>query len=535
MAVMATGALGFLQRFLRIGFEGAERRLDRLFGPAGNPLGQLGTIAFFLYWIVAVSGIYLYIFFSTSVADAYESVERLTHAQWYAGGVLRSLHRYASDAMVVLMLLHLLREFSLDRYRGTRWFSWLTGVPLLWFVYASGVTGYWLVWDRLAQYVAIASFEWLDWLPIFGEPIARNFLVPGSLTDRFFTLLVFLHIAIPLILLFIMWIHLQRLSQPRMNPPRAVAAVTLMTLTALSLAYPAVSQGPADLATVPAAVKLDWFYLAIYPLFDVWSFGAVWGLVGGGTLLLLLVPWLPPLRRPAPAVVVPAHCNGCGRCVEDCPYTAVALGPRTDGQAHFSHQAVVDASVCVSCGICVGACPSSTPFRRTTDLATGIDLPDLSLQELRERTHAAAARARGAVRLLVFGCQHGADVTALEADGSGTITVPCIAMVPPPLIDYALSRGLADGLVLAGCAESACFNRLGVAWTKERLAGTRDPYLRPRVPRERLATVWAGASEGRRLREETRALRDRLAALPARALASEGRAPGHTADKETVT
>ena len=102
---------------------------------------------------------------------------------------MRSLHRYASDAMVVVMVLHLLREFSLDRYRGPRWFTWVTGVPILLLVVASGITGYWLVWDKLAQYVAVVTTEWLDRLPIFGQSIARNFLSPDSLDDRFFTLL----------------------------------------------------------------------------------------------------------------------------------------------------------------------------------------------------------------------------------------------------------------------------------------------------------------------------------------------------------
>ena len=39
-----------------------------------------------------------------------------------------------------------------------------------------------------------------DAIGIFGEPIARNFLSPASLDDRFFTLMLFLHIAVPLIL-----------------------------------------------------------------------------------------------------------------------------------------------------------------------------------------------------------------------------------------------------------------------------------------------------------------------------------------------
>jgi hypothetical protein len=64
------------------------------------------------------------------------------------GGILRSVHRYASDAMVLTMLLHLLRHFAFDRMRGFRWFSWVTGVVLLWLVYAAGVNGYMLPWDR---------------------------------------------------------------------------------------------------------------------------------------------------------------------------------------------------------------------------------------------------------------------------------------------------------------------------------------------------------------------------------------------------
>ena len=76
------------------------------------------------------------------------------------------------------------------------------------------------------------------------------------------------------------------------------------------------------------------------------------------------MPWLPPLRRAKPAQVDLAHCNGCARCAEDCPYEAIRMVRRTDGLP-FPTQAQVNPSLCVSCGICVGACPSSTPFRRT--------------------------------------------------------------------------------------------------------------------------------------------------------------------------
>jgi coenzyme F420-reducing hydrogenase delta subunit len=93
-------------------------------------------------------------------------------------------------------------------------------------------------------------------------------------------------------------------------------------------------------------------------------------------------------------------------------------------------------------------------------------------------------------------------------------------MAPPSLIDFILSRNLADGVVIAGCAESACFNRLGINWTEERFAGTRDPYLRARVPRERIATVWTSALALREAEREIAAFAEKIAKLPAAKLRS---------------
>ena len=500
--------IALVRRGIARGFDAAERGLNRLAGPALNPLAQLGALGFFLFWIVTVSGIYLFMLFDTGVENAHASVEwySTTGHRWHAG-VMRSFHRYASDMMIVVMVLHLLREFSRDRYRGGRWFSWVTGVPVIWFLYMSGITGYWLVWDQLAQYIATTSTELLDWLPIFGEPIARNFLAPSSLSNRFFTLLVFLHIAVPLVLLFMLWIHIQRITRPRVNPPRALAALTMLALLAVSIVKPALSQGAADLAKVPSPVGLDWFYLPLYPLADA-APGALWGLLGAATVMLAAMPWLPPLRRMKPATVDLDHCNGCGRCVEDCPYDALQLVLRSDGLPYHV-EVVVNTDKCVSCGICTGACPSSTPFRSTGPLDTGIDLPDVTFASMRERLHELAARDTSSPRLLVIGCWHG----AAAARGEDVLSLPCVAAAPPSLIDYALSRGLVDGVVIAGCSESACYNRLGVEWMQQRIAGERNPYLRSRVPRDRILSVWASPAEGARLDHEINTFKVRLAKL----------------------
>jgi NAD(P)H-flavin reductase/quinol-cytochrome oxidoreductase complex cytochrome b subunit/ferredoxin len=286
-----------LQSLLQRLFLRAEGLFNAAFGERLNPLYHLGAIAFFLFWVVGASGLYLYAFFETGVAAAHDSVEALTHGQWFAGGVLRSVHRYAADAMVVTMLLHLLRHFAFDRFRGWRWFSWTTGVLLLWLVFVAGINGYMLPWDRLAQFVVSASFEWLDALPFFGGSLMRNFTYASSVGDRFFSLLSFLHIGLPLLVLLLMWVHVQRVPKARTMPPRGIAIALAASLVVLALVQPALSQGgAADLARAVDRIAPDWFFLALLPLIAGGAIAPAWALAVGGTGLLALLPWWPRRR-----------------------------------------------------------------------------------------------------------------------------------------------------------------------------------------------------------------------------------------------
>jgi len=476
---------------LRAIFDESERVLSRIFPPRWNPLLNLGALGFFFYWIVVASGVYLFVFFGTGVNKAYDSVEYMTRDQWYAAGLMRSFHRYASDGLVVVMLVHLLREFSLDRYRGVRWFSWLTGVPALVLVYIAGVSGYWLVWDKLGQYVAIVTTEWLDHLPFFGQPVARNFLSPDSLEDRFFTFMIFIHIAIPLIALIVLWLHLQRINRPRIDPPRGLAVGAGLALIALSIVDPAVSQGRANLAQVPGAIGLDWFYLGALPLLENLPGRATWSCAVAMLVVVGAAPWLPPLKRPAVAKVDLANCNGCTRCVSDCPYDAITMQPRSDGRP-FEGEAVVDPGYCVSCGICAGACPTSTPFRRMSALTPGIDLPERSIASIRADADREAARLTDETRVMIFGCMNAGVAEACRSNAVGVVSLNCSGHLPPSFVDFVISRNLADGVMIVGCAENSCLNRRGGDWTRDRMERRRDPCLRKRIPDGRVRLIWPG-------------------------------------------
>ena len=513
-----------IRGLLRFPLDRLERLLGTVFPAHWNPLFNLGALGFFFYWVITVSGIYIYIFFDTGIHEAYQSIEYMTNEQWYLAGVMRSLHRYASDALIICLLLHMAREFSLGRYRGARWFSWVTGIAAMMLIYMAGISGYWLVWDKLAQYVAIVSTEWLDWLPIFGEPVARNFLAPGSLDNRFFTLMIFLHIAVPLFALAVLWMHLQRVVKPVINPPRGLAAGTFLSMLALSLVLPAVSQGPADLARVPGNVGLDWFYLPLYPLLERLPGPLTWSAAMALLIILITIPVLPPMKRPAAAVVDLDNCNGCTRCDLDCPYEAIAMVERKD-DSPFSMMPQVSASLCVGCGICAGSCPTSMPFRRRADLSPGIDLPDFTMAMLRDEVEAVAKRISGPGRLIVFSCQHGVRASDVKHGSCAAVSLRCIGQLPPSFIDYVLSRDLADGVLLAGCKENDCYNRFGLRWTEDRLAGQRDPHLRARVDRRRLKTVWCGAGGNAWLDAELAAFSQEMASLESLPSKAHAKAP----------
>ena len=471
----------------------AEQRVDAAFGSTCNPLRQLGALGFFAFWLLALTGIYLYTGFDTSAAGAWASIERLSREQPYFGGVLRSVHRYAADAFVVFTALHVVREWLHGHYRGFRRFSWLTGVPLVPLLFVCAIGGFWLHWDQLGQFSAIATAEWLDALPLVGAALARNFITGEAVSDRLFSLFIFVHLGVPLLLVFALWIHIQRVTRAAAFPPRALALGSVAALVALSLAAPVVSHPQADLTRVPAALALDWLLLFVHPLTYATSPGVVWALTAAVFVALLALPLLPaPASARAPvAVVDPANCNGCRRCFADCPYAAITMVPHPSGRPG-RQLAQVDADLCASCGICAGACPSSTPFRSVGELATGIDMPQLAIDALRARLQRGIDAMRSPHPVVVFGCRHGAGATA--APDVLVMPLICTGQLPPSFVEYALRDGAA-GVVVATCRDGGCEFRLGARWTAERLAGTREPHLRADVPRERVRLVAADAGE----------------------------------------
>lgn len=497
-----------------------EQGFDRAFGASGNPLRLLGALLFLCFAVLLVSGAWLYAGYDTSVRGAHASVARLTESRWSMGALMHSLHRYATDAFVILTVLHLVRELLYGHWRHFRRFSWLSGCALLPFIGAAAIGGFWLVWDELGLFSAVASAEWLDALPLLGEPLSRNFLRAAALSDRLFSLFVFVHIGVSLLLVLVAWLHLQRVSRAVVMPTRALAIGTTLSLLALSVLAPVAQPAPANLARIPAALSFDWWVLWPHALIYASSASMTWGIVLAMGAGLCALPFLPGAPRAAAAVVDPQHCNGCRRCFEDCPYGAVSMIAHPTA-GHGRELALVDAALCAGCGICAGACPSATPFRSVLQLVNGIDMPGLTVDSLRQQLRE-GLRASSAPRpLVLFACLHGADSTRVAANDVLVLPLICSGQLPPAFVEYALRDGAAAVLV-ASCHDYGCEYRLGARWTGARLNAQREPQLRAGVARSRVQWLAAERGEEARLVAALDALRERGARDGQRAMNGHG-------------
>jgi ferredoxin len=316
-----------------------------------NPLYHLGTLTIFMLVILIATGAYLTIIYRPGLDVAYATVEKID-SNWF-GSLMRSVHRYASDAMILLTILHLIKMFVSDKFWGQRWLAWTSGWIMLAMTWLVGTMGYWLVWDQRAQWMTEYMMQTLagtSGLTYVATDIA-------SRTFSNFVIILFLHVFLPLIGFLGIYIHGLRLSRARWWSPRWVSIQAVVGLVVLSLIKPTMSFAPADLSRLIESVPMDAYYLGFLPWTDRIDNVIFWGLaiLIGGSLFLL--PWLASGRDLGPALVTDPRCTGCVLCYAECPYDAIRMVPRDDGSG-YQKLAVINVAQCTGCGICVGACPT---------------------------------------------------------------------------------------------------------------------------------------------------------------------------------
>jgi quinol-cytochrome oxidoreductase complex cytochrome b subunit len=151
----------------------------------------LGGTSLVLALLLAITGILMKLVYKPVPDVAYDSVRTL-ESQAAFGPLVRGVHYWSANLLLVVVGLHTARVLLTGGYRGPRRFTWLIGAVLLLLVLVSSFTGYLLPWDQLSYWAVTISTAMLTYVPGIGSTLQRIALggdhISGDTLITFYTL-----------------------------------------------------------------------------------------------------------------------------------------------------------------------------------------------------------------------------------------------------------------------------------------------------------------------------------------------------------
>ena len=150
-----------------------------------------GSTLAFTFFVQLVTGFFLWTAYSPSSLTAWESVYYIQH-EMTGGWLLRGIHHFTAQAMIVLMVLHVFQVVIDGAYKAPREINFWLGLVLMLIVLGLSLTGYLLPWDQKGYYGTKVATEIAQNTPLVGSTV-QQLLVGGSdyghqTVSRFFAL-----------------------------------------------------------------------------------------------------------------------------------------------------------------------------------------------------------------------------------------------------------------------------------------------------------------------------------------------------------
>ncbi|MGH9039544.1 MAG: FAD-dependent oxidoreductase, partial [Acidimicrobiia bacterium] len=174
-------------------------------------------------------------------------------------------------------------------------------------------------------------------------------------------------------------------------------------------------------------------------------------------------------------------CTQCGRCTEECPFSAIELDPKG-----FP---AVNPERCRRCGICMGACPVQV-----------ISFEDYSVEQLSAMMKSIDfGPDETKPRIVALACENDAypafdmaGINRLEFDAAvRVVPLRCLGSLNVAVVADALSSGI-DGIMLMGCRSGddyQCHFIQGSALAAKRLVNVKETLNRLTIEPERVVPV----------------------------------------------
>lgn len=283
----------------------------------------MGGIAAIFLAVLVFSGILLMVYYVPEIGSAHASILKI-NSQIDFGWFVRSLHSWAGNLMILVVMVHLFSTYFMKAYRKPREITWWSGLVLMFLCLAFGFTGYLLPWDDVAFFATKIGLDVASKAPIVGESLARLLqggdAVSQATISRFFVI----HVAVlPLLLIAFLGIHVLLVQLSGMSEPEKFSNLSksrrtyekffpnfffkdiLVWILALNGLFVLVMLCPWGIGTeadpfgpAPIGIKPEWYFLAPFQLLKLIPpmIGPIEGELFGIMLLaliglfLLLVP-----------------------------------------------------------------------------------------------------------------------------------------------------------------------------------------------------------------------------------------------------
>ncbi|WP_437200769.1 cytochrome b N-terminal domain-containing protein [Planctomicrobium sp. SH664] len=137
-----------------------------------------GSTLVFVFTVQLITGVCLWMSYAPSATTAWESVFYIQNVMTL-GWLVRGLHHFAAQAMVVLLVLHLMQVVIDGAYRAPREVNFWLGLILMQIVLFLGLTGYLLPWDQKGYYATQVATNIMGSAPVVG-PYLQTLIQGGE-------------------------------------------------------------------------------------------------------------------------------------------------------------------------------------------------------------------------------------------------------------------------------------------------------------------------------------------------------------------
>lgn len=173
----------------------------------------LGGLSFFAFVVLGITGLLLMFHYQPGDSTGYSSILTIASVIPY-GGVIRNLHYWAGQLMVVTVNLHMLRVVLTRSYKPPKQLNWLVGVALLVLILLLDFTGYLLIGSQESGAAATVAVHILGLIPVLGTGLAQVlFGEPSALSGSTLVVYVWHCVALPMVALLLQLYHFWRIRR----------------------------------------------------------------------------------------------------------------------------------------------------------------------------------------------------------------------------------------------------------------------------------------------------------------------------------